>query len=81
MTCFYKPLALTVNGQAKKYMKNKFNNWYNSQIAKQRDEGVKLNGVNVRLFQSTLKPLHAGWVVELCNHTTSVKGKYIMASG
>lgn len=64
---FLQPLVLTVNGHTKKYMKNKFNNCYNSQIAKQRDGGVNLF-------------MQDGWLVELCNHMMQVKGKYIIAS-
>ena len=62
MIRFYQPLHLTVNGQAKKFMKNKFHRWYATEITKLLNEGVKLDEVNVRLLLSTLKPLYVGWV-------------------
>ena len=81
MTRFYQALDLTVNGHANKFMKNRFNIWYISQITKQLDERMKLDQLNVRILLSTITPLHAEWVVELYNHMTSVKGKHKIASG
>ena len=75
MDQYYQPLDLTVNGHAKKFMKNKFSNWYANQITKQLDEGTKIDEVNVKLHLSTLKPLHAGLVVEFYNEMSSAKGK------
>ena len=63
MTRFYQPLVLIVNGHVKKFMKYKINSWHISQITEEIDEGVEVDKVNVRLLLSTLKSLHAGWVV------------------
>eukprot|EP00794_Sanderia_malayensis_P013334 gene13334-14712_t len=81
MTKYYQPLDLTVNGYAKRFTKNKFNEWYAQQITKQLQEGNKLENVDVKLRLSTLKPLHAGWLVALYNEMTSAKGKEIISSG
>lgn len=81
MTHLYQPLDLTVNGYAKKFLKNKFNNWYANQISKQLDAGTKLDEIRIKLKLSLLKPLHAAWIVDFYNEMTSVKGKEIIASG
>jgi hypothetical protein len=81
MTKFYQPLDLTVNGHAKRFFKNKFNTWYGNQISKQLDEGVEIDAVDVKLRLSTLKPLHAQWVVDFYNEMTSSKGKSIIEGG
>ena len=75
MTKFYQPLDLTVNGHAKRFLKNKFSTWYGNQISKQLDEGVKIDSVNVKLQLTTLKPPHTQWVVDFYNEMTSSKGK------
>ena len=62
-------------------MKNKFSTWYGNQISKQLDEGVKVDSVDVKLQLTTLKPLHAQWVVDFYNEMTSSKGKNIIESG
>ena len=65
---------------AKKFIKNKFNSWYTNRVTRQLDERVKLDEINVRLLLSTLKPFHAGWVVDLYNEITSEKCKDIIAN-
>ena len=40
---------------------------------------LKLDEVNVRILLSILKPLHAGWMVELQNRMTLVKRRDIIA--
>ena len=42
---------------------------------------MKLNEINARLLLSALKPLHAGWVMNLYNEITSEKSKDIIANG
>ena len=65
MTKYYQPLDLTVNGHARRYLKNNFSTWYGDQISKQLDEGVNIDAVDVKLRLTTLKPLHAQWAVKL----------------
>ena len=77
MTHFYQPLDVTVNGYAKRFLKNKFNNWYANQISKQLDVGIRLDEIVIKLQLSLLKPLHAAWIVDFYNEMTSVKGKEI----
>lgn len=37
MTHFFQPLDLTVNGEAKRFMKDQFTNWYSAEIQKQME--------------------------------------------
>ena len=50
MTRFYPPLYLAVNGHANKFMKNKVNSLYTSQITRQLDQRMKLDQVNGRIL-------------------------------
>ena len=81
MTKFYQPLDLTVNGQAKRFFKSKFSAWYADQISKQLNEGVKIDEVDVKFRLTTMKPLHAQWVVDFYNEMTTSKGNTIIEIG
>ena len=81
MTKFYQPLDLTVNGYAKRFLKRKFNEWYSGQVKAQLDNDVSLDGIQVGLQLTKLKPVHAGWIVQFYNHMTTSKGKEIINSG
>ena len=81
MTKFYQPLDLTVNGHAKRFFKSKFSAWYADQISKQLNEGVKIDEVDVKFRLTTMKPLHAQWVVDFYNEMTASKGSTIIESG
>ena len=73
--------ALTVNGQAKKFCKNKFATWYSAEVQKQVDSGINFEDVDVDLKLSVLKPIHATWLVELYNFFTSTEGKVYVLKG
>ena len=81
MTHLFQPLDLTVNGAAKSYLKRRFTEWCSSQIAKQLDSGKEMEEIEVKLQLSTLKPLHAQWVMDLYNYLTSEKGQAIISNG
>ena len=81
MTKFYQPLDLTVNGHAKRFFKSKFSAWYADQISKQLNEGVKIDEMDVKFRLTTMKPLHAQWVVDFYNEMTTCKGSKIIESG
>ena len=55
------PLDLSVNKPAKEYLRDKFQNWYASQIQRQLQAG-KQEPVDLRL--SLVKPLGAKWMVD-----------------
>ena len=79
MTKYYQPLDLTVNGYCKRLLK--FSEWYAAQVAKQLANKVELKDVVVKLRLSTLKPRHAGWVIDFYNEMTSSKGVELVKSG
>ena len=78
---YYQPLDLTVNGYAKRYFKNKFNEWYSQQVSSQLARGINLENIEVKLKLSLIKPIHAAWVVDFYNHMTTAKGVEIITSG
>ena len=74
---YYHSLHLTFKSYAKRYMKNKFNSWYSGQVKQQLDSGVSLEDVNVKLQHTTIKALHASWLIEFYNHMSTITGKKI----
>ena len=81
MTNHLQPLDLTVNGYVKRFMREKFNSWYSSQLRWQLDEGKHLQDIDVPLRLSILKPFHAEWLVDCYNHMTTTAGRNIILSG
>ena len=72
---------LTVNREAKKFMKDQFTSWYSAQIQSQLDSGMVLDDVDVDLRLSVLKPIHATWIVSMCNHLSSSEDRQSIAKG
>ena len=66
---------LTVNREAKKFMKDQFTSWFSAQIQSQLDSGMVLNDVDVDLRLSVLKPIHATRIVSMYNHFSSSEGR------
>ena len=81
MTHFFQPLDLTVNGQAKKFGKNKFATWYSAEVQNQVDSGVNFEDADVDLTLSVLKPIHATWFVEMYNFLTNAQGRVDVLKG
>ena len=72
VTHIFQPLDLTVNSWAKKFMKEKCAVWYSSQIIAGLEKGL-----DVKTPLTTMKLLHAKWIITLCDEITSEKGKVI----
>ena len=68
LTNKFQPLDISINQSAKKFISNKFNAWYADRVSKQLSNGVAPGDVKVSLKLSDLKPLHARWIFEPCNH-------------
>ena len=81
MTKYYQPLDLIVNGYCKKFLKRKFTQWYLAEETRQLANKVSLEDVQVKLLLRKLKPLHASWIIEFFNKTTTSKGSEIIESG
>ena len=65
----------------KTFTKHKFNEWYANEISSQLDAGVALESVDIKMKLSIMKPIHAGWLVELYNQMTTEDGKWVIMSG
>ena len=66
---------LTVNREAKKFMKDQITSWYSAQIQSQLGSGMVLDDVDVDLRLSVLKPIHATWIVSMYNQLSSSEGR------
>ena len=51
-------------------MKQKFTNWYSSEVLKEMDKGKEVDAIEIKLKLSVMKPLHATWLIDLYNHLT-----------
>jgi len=63
MTHFFQPLDLTVNGEAKRFMKDMLTTWYSGEVQKQMESENSTVEIEVDLRLSMLKPLHVTWLV------------------
>ena len=81
MMHLFQPLDLTVNGHCKKFMKMKFSEWYTQQVDNALQAGVKVDNINIEFKLTTIKPLHAKWIVDYYNHITSEAGTDVIING
>ena len=81
MTHIYQVLDLIVNGCAKRFTRKKFNEWYTNQVRQQLDEGKEVAQIEFKLTRTTLKPIHAKWLVDLYNPMTTPEGEQVISSG
>ena len=56
MIHFSQPLDLIVNGEAKRFMKDKFTTWYSTEVQKQMEFRISIDETEVKLRFSVLKP-------------------------
>ena len=75
----FQPLDLTVNRSTKAFMEGSFTEWYSLQITEEVDSGKKCWKIEVK--RSTLKPLHATWVLELYDYFISTARNELIANG
>ena len=71
LTQLVQPLDLMVNKHCKSYLKRLFLEWYDQQIENQLSVGKKAEEIKIKFCLTTLKPLHAKWLVEYYNEITS----------
>ena len=43
----------------------KFNEWFATQLRNELESGEELENITIKFLLSTMKPLHAGWLIEL----------------
>ena len=81
VTHFFQPLNLTVNREAKRFIKDKFTTWCSDEVKQQIESGGDCTDINVDLRLTVLKPLHTVWLVDLYNHLSSPVGVGHIAKG
>ena len=81
MTQLFQPLDLTVNKHCKSYLKRLFSEWYAQQIKNQFSLGKKVEEIKIEFRLTSLKPLHAKWLVEYYNEITSENGSSVIING
>ena len=59
LTNHVQPLDLNVIGQAKQFLRRKFESWYADQVTKEIEKGTNVYSVNIETKLSVVKPLHA----------------------
>ena len=78
MTNYYQPLDCTTNKCVKEFMKSKFSAWYSDKFRKALRNGTALEDIEIKFPLTTMKPLHATWLIQLYNELTSEKGKNVI---
>jgi hypothetical protein len=73
------PLDLKINDPFKKQMKQLFIEWYSEQVKEVMDKDGNLDDVNINLGMSTIKPIHARWLISAVT-TISQKQELIKSS-
>ena len=81
MTQLFQPLDLTVDKQCKSYQKRLFSEWYALQIDNQLSLEKKVEEIKIEFRLTTLKPLHAKWLVQYYNEITSENGSSVIING
>ena len=71
----------SANIEGKRFTKNRFTEWYSSQVIKEIEAGKDLETIVIPLKLSIIKPLHAQWLIDLYNHFTSPVGWEICLKG
>lgn len=64
------PLDLIPNNVFKSYLKSEFQTYYAGEVQKQLTDGVALDEINIDLRTSSIKPLHAQWLVNAVEKLT-----------
>ena len=65
------PMDLSVNGDFKAALKNEFTEYYADQVAKHCEHGQLDTNFHVDLKLTTLKPIHARWIVKVFDNIKS----------
>ena len=81
MTQLFQRKDLTVNKHCKSYPKQLFSEWYAQQIEYQLSLGKKVEEIKIEFCLTTLKPLHAKWLVEYYNEIKSENGSSVIING
>ena len=67
-TNLFQPLDISVNKSAKSFISNKYQEWYASEITSQLGKGIDAYNVKVDVKLTTIKPIHARWIINFYKH-------------
>ena len=81
MTDVFQPLDLTVNKWVKSKVTFRFNAWFRNSLNKELDDGKALDEINRKILLTTMKPLHAGWSIDIYNKLSSPEGRKVILGG
>ena len=81
MTQLFQPLDLTVNKHCKSFLKKLFSKWFSQQIENQLYLGKEVEDIDIKFQLTTIKPLHAKWLVEFYNEMTAETGSKVIING
>ena len=74
LTNKFQPLDISVNKSSKNFLCNLYNQWFSGRVAAQLAAGKLPGDVKVSLKMLDLKPLHAGWIVQLYEYLIEQPG-------
>lgn len=72
-TNLFQPLDISVNKSAKAFIAEKYQDWYAMKVQEQLRKGVNPHDIKVDVKLSTVKPLHAKWIIEMYHHLRNSK--------
>ena len=81
MTDVFQPINLTVNNWVKSKVTSKFNAWLRNSLNKELDDGKALDEINRKILLTTMKQLHAGWLIDIYNELSSPEGRKVILGG
>ena len=67
-TNLFQPLDISVNKSAKSFISDKYQKWYASEVTTQLGKGIDPYNVKVDVKLTTLKPIHARWIIDFYKH-------------
>jgi len=68
LTHIFQVLDISINGNAKQFLNQKFSDWYSQQVTKQLSNGVNIYDVKIETGLTVMKPIHAKWIIGLYDH-------------
>ena len=74
LTHEFQPLDLTINVNTKECLKNKFSDWYASQITNKLEKGEDVYEIEVKTTLTVMKPMHARWIIGLYDYLRNRPG-------
>ena len=81
MTANFQVLDLTVNKWVKGFICKNFNDWLASKLQEELDAGNLVDQIQIKFQLSTIKPLHANWLIQVYDFLSSAEGKQIILAG